>query len=383
MKKRIDGEGSLYWNEKRKRYIIAISVDGKRITRSAKTEKDAVKILQELRRKYGLIKYTGGMRLEEWYEEWLFEVKAHSVRPRTVASHKGVLENHIKPYPIAKMAVSEITKMDVTKFFNQLAKDGRSRQRLETIKMRLSTCFKEAEDFIEKNPVTGIKLPNAFDNSKNYSNDEFEVVGHNVFDSKQQAVLLSALGDNWVSDFLIKFILGTGLRISEALALTRLDYDGHNIIVRKQLQRIPIYVDREVDHYELQIVEVKTESSNRKVPLPEKLKAGLNARIKEIVKMEQPYKDQGLLFPTELGYPMDDKRPLRRLRSLERKLGLPDVTVHGLRHSYATRLLELGEPIQSISKLLGHSSVELTQDIYAHVLDEMKEKAVSKLDAIL
>lgn len=142
-------------------------------------------------------------------------------------------------------------------------------------------------------------------------------------------------------------------------------------------------MDHEIDHYDLVMAEVKTVNAIRKIPLPAKMKAGLDERIKQIMRMEQPYKDIGLLFPDEIGLPMDDKRPLRRLRALEKSLGLPGVTVHGLRHSYATRLLELGKPIQSISKLLGHSSVELTQGIYAHVLETIKEDAVDALDAIL
>lgn len=386
MKKRKDGEGSISWSEYDKRYIVAVTTDdGNRVKQKVKTEEDAVKALQALRRKYGLIRYSGAITLEAWYEEWLFEVKAQSVRPRTVASHLGILNNHVRPYPIAKMAISEITKMDVTKYFNKLVKDGRSKQRLETIRARLTTCLSEAEDFIEKNPMKGLKLPTAPDNSRSYSLDPEEIAirQENVFTLAEQNILMAALGDNWVSDFLIHFILGTGLRIGEALALTRMDYDGTSIMVRKSLQREPIYVDHEIDHYDLVMAEVKTVNAVRKIPLPQKMKAGLDERIRQIKAMEQPYRDIGLLFPDEIGNYMDDKRPLRRLRALEKELGLPGVTVHGLRHSYATRLLELGKPIQSISKLLGHSSVELTQGVYAHVLESMKENAVEALDAIL
>lgn len=117
--------------------------------------------------------------------------------------------------------------------------------------------------------------------------------------------------------------------------------------------------------------------------MPAKMKALIDQRIREIKAMEQPYKDQGLLFPDEIGSPMDDKRPLRRLKAIERAHGLPNINIHGLRHTYATRLLELGEPIQSISKLLGHANVELTQGIYAHVMDSLKEDAIGALDDIL
>ncbi|UUM12420.1 site-specific integrase [Clostridiaceae bacterium HFYG-1003] len=385
MKIRKPGEGSIYYDARKDRWIVAVTVDGKQIRRTAKDESDTVNILQALRRKYGLVKYSGNISLEDWYEEWLFETKYHTVRPRTVASHLGILNNHIRPYDIAKMPIAEITKMDVQKYFNQLAKDGRSRQRLETIRARLTTCLHEAEDYIEKNPMKGLKLPIAPDNSRDYSGDpdSLAMVQGNVFTSPQQQILLSALGNKWVTDPLIHFLMGTGLRIGEALALTRLDYDGSSIMVNKQLQRNPVFIDHELDHYVLEIVETKTEGSVRRIPLPTKMKALIDQRIREIKAMKEPYKDQGLLFPDEIGSPMDDKRPLRRLKALEKANGLPNVNIHGLRHTYATRLLELGEPIHSISKLLGHSSIELTQEIYAHVLESMKEKTVNRLDAIL
>lgn len=385
MKKRLDGEGSISWANDRQRYVVAVTVDGRRVKQTTRTEDEAVRVLQELRRKYGLIKYSGNMSLEDWYEEWLFEVKIHSLRPRSVADHKGILDNHIRPYPIAKMSIGAIDKMDVTKYFNSLAKDGRSRQTIEKIKARLTTCFNEAEDYVEKNPVKGANVPNADDRSRKYSidPDEIAVLQENVFTKEQQNTLIANLGDNWTCDFLIHFILGTGLRIGEALALTRFDYDGANIMVRKSLQREPVYVDRELDHYDLVMADVKTANSVRSIPLPAKMKAGLDERIDQIKNMKQPYKDQGLLFPDEIGSHMDDKRPLRRLRRLEKQLGLPAVTVHGLRHSYATRLLELGKPIQTISKLLGHSSIELTQGVYAHVLETMKTDAVDLLNSIL
>ena len=282
MKKRLDGEGSISWSAARERYVVAVSVDGHRIKREVKEEKDAVKVLQALRRKYGLIKYSGNMTLEDWYDEWLFEVKAQSVKPKTVASHKGVLDNHIKPYPIAKMAISEITKMDVTKFFNQLAKDGKSIQTIQKVKNRLTTCFVEAEEFVEKNPVRGANLPKAIDNSRTYTKEPIAVKTFNVFSKDDQKKLIAGLGDNWELDFLIYFLMGTGLRVGEALALTRFDYDGSSIHVRKTLSRIPVYEDHEVKKYELVLADLKTKNSDRTIPLPKKLKAGLDLRLRQI-----------------------------------------------------------------------------------------------------
>lgn len=386
MKTRLDGEGTISWDATRQRYIVAVSVDGKRPKVSCKTESEAVKVLQELRRKYGLIKYSGSMKFGEWYEEWLFEVKAHSLKTRSIADYKNVYDKHIKPYPIAQMGLSEITKMDVTKHFNALAKDGRSIQTIKKVKLRMSAAFNAADDYIEKNPVKYATLPRAKDNTRVYHR-KMEVVNmDNVFSKVQQQSLTAALGSDWYCDFLLFFILGSGLRIGEALALNYIDVDLEAATVRinKAVQRTPVIVDRKVTKYERKVDTPKTENSVRTIPIPAVLVTGVRRRIAEI-KAEDPdlFTDNGLLFPNEFGDYLNDRRVLRRLNALEIALKLPKINVHGLRHSYATRLLEAGKPIQTISKLLGHANVELTQGIYAHVMDSLKEDAIGALDGIL
>lgn len=384
MKTRLDGEGTISWNTARQRYIVAVSVDGKRPSVSCKTETEAVKALQELRRRYGLIKYSGSMRFGDWYEEWLFEVKAHSLKPRSIADYKNVFDKHIKEYPIANMALAEITKMDVTKHFNALAKDGKSIQTIKKVKLRMSAAFNSADDYIEKNPVTHATLPRAKDNTRVYHR-KMEIVNlDNVFSKEQQQKLIKALGDDWYCDFLLFFIMGSGLRIGEALALNYNDIQDGTVRINKAVQRTPVIVDRKVTGYVRQTDTPKTENSIRTIPIPPVLVDGVNKRIAEI-KAEDPdlFTDNGLLFPNEFGGYLNDRRVLRRLNALEIALKLPKVNVHGLRHSYATRLLEAGKPIQTISKLLGHANVELTQGIYAHVMDTLKEDAVGILDSIL
>ena len=62
------------------------------------------------------------------------------------------------------------------------------------------------------------------------------------------------------------------------------------------------------------------------------------------------------------------------------KNNIQEKRFHDLRHTYATRLFELGENPKTVQKLLGHSSLSITLDTYTHVLDAMKEQAVSKID---
>ena len=77
--------------------------------------------------------------------------------------------------------------------------------------------------------------------------------------------------------------------------------------------------------------------------------------------------------PDHLAYP----------RCCHRRAGLPQLTIHGLRHTHATILLEQGVNPKVVSERLGHASVATTMDIYSHVLPDMQEKAALAIDAAL
>ena len=71
----------------------------------------------------------------------------------------------------------------------------------------------------------------------------------------------------------------------------------------------------------------------------------------------------------------------RRFQRLMEALGLSGVHFHTLRHSFATRLMELGVDIQTISALLGHQSAKTTLDFYGHSLSEQQLYAASLISA--
>lgn len=77
----------------------------------------------------------------------------------------------------------------------------------------------------------------------------------------------------------------------------------------------------------------------------------------------------------------DPRTIQRRFAGVVRRLEIPDAHFHTLRHSYATRLLEMGVDVKTVSQLLGHSSAKTTLDCYAHSLLDQQRSAVAKLSA--
>ena len=93
--------------------------------------------------------------------------------------------------------------------------------------------------------------------------------------------------------------------------------------------------------------------------------------------------DSGYVFTDAAGLPLDPNLMTRAFKKLVTTAGLPKLTIHGLRHTHATILLEQGVNPKVVSERLGHASVATTMDIYSHVLPDMQEKAALAIDAAL
>ena len=83
---------------------------------------------------------------------------------------------------------------------------------------------------------------------------------------------------------------------------------------------------------------------------------------------------------TEKGTRVNPRNLDRMFRNICSAIGLEKNGVHSLRHTFASMLFARGAEVQVVSKLLGHSSTTITSDIYIHLIDEQKEKAIKSLD---
>ena len=101
------------------------------------------------------------------------------------------------------------------------------------------------------------------------------------------------------------------------------------------------------------------------------------------IEVADAWTDSGYVFTDAAGMPTDPNLATREFKQVITKAGLPKLTIHGLRHTHATLLLEQGVNPKVVSERLGHASVATTMDIYSHVLPDMQEKAALAIDAAL
>jgi integrase len=130
--------------------------------------------------------------------------------------------------------------------------------------------------------------------------------------------------------------------------------------------------------------EPKTKKGRRKILLPsvvvEVLREHKTRQGQARIKMGDRWKEYGLVFCNMYGSFFNPDHVWYLFKKLLKVAGLPNVRFHDLRHSAATVLLAAGVPLKVVSELLGHSLVAITADIYTHVLPEMQQEAVRRMD---
>ncbi|MGX7104199.1 site-specific integrase [Globicatella sanguinis] len=159
-------------------------------------------------------------------------------------------------------------------------------------------------------------------------------------------------------DWLILLIAKTGLRFSEALALTPEDFDfSHQMI---SINKTWDYKNNSG------FLPTKNQSSVRKVRIDWQLVIQFSELIKGL-DTNKPIFVNGKIYNSTIN---------NILGRYCRKLGIPEITIHGLRHTHASQLLSAGVSIASVAQRLGHSSMTTTQKTYLHIIQELENKDV-------
>lgn len=231
----------------------------------------------------------------------------------------------------------------------------------------LNLAFKEAvvAGYIKTNPVTG---------TKPYKREKPKIT---ILSKEKIKVLLKAASQNsWYLEILLG--LFCGLRKGEILGLkfSDFDFEKNTVYISRQIASNPV-IDKggsKIDEYGLVERDPKTPNSFRVLRVPEVVMREVKKRklLTEANKVNYPmdYQDRNYVSCQQNGRLHSMSSMNQALTKLCSQNALPKVTVHGLRHMYATILIEMGVPLVKISALLGHSSVHTTFEYYCDVMDE-------------
>ena len=182
--------------------------------------------------------------------------------------------------------------------------------------------------------------------------------------------------------------LYSGLRQGELFALTwdDINFEKAYIDVNKTYRYIADVSREGRSNGYSSIQTPKTSKSIRKVPIPQFLVKMLlqyrNDQRLQKIKYADIYQDNNLVFCNKLGAYLVDSTVSRQYKIILKKNKIPVRKFHDMRHTFATRLFELGEEPKTVQELLGHSTVSITLNTYTHVLETVKQNAISKLDQL-
>lgn len=305
--------------------------------------------------------------VEAWLNFWLVTYKKNSVKQKTYDQYEGVIRVHLVT-EFGQLRLVDLTESHLQKFYNRLFAEGLAARTIQIINTILHSALKKAikSRLLLFNVCDAVELPKQAQKERR------------VLTTEEQKRLLKILKDDEQGAMYI-FALFTGLRRGEVLALKWSDVDLENgtIYVTKTLSRVKTYMDSG-DKTKLVVTEPKTETSKRFIPIVDSL-IPLLENQKELTKNNNEY---DLVFPSDAGGYIDPGNYNRKFYKLTKKAGLPKANPHSLRHSFATRALEVGIDLKTTQALLGHSSVEITANLYSHALMDHKQSEIKKLESV-
>jgi integrase len=313
----------------------------------------------------------------EYLKEWLYNTHMMNKKPSTKERYDGIFRNYIEDSPLYTIKLCDLTALDVQGYYKDLIKKGKTVSNVKFIHKLVAPCIRYAynSNKLIKDFSKAIILPKDLDNV-----DRSEFV--NPFTVDEQKAFMKAIeGDDL--EILYITALDTGMRQGELFALTWKDIDFINKKIRIT-KTYKVVRNIETGKQEGLINEPKSNQRIRTIPIPahilKRLRQYRTDQKEHKLKMANIYNDNNLVFCNIFGNYLDSSNVLKIMKKILDKNNIQEKRFHDLRHTYATRLFELGENPKTVQKLLGHSSLAITLDTYTHVLDAMKEQAVSKID---
>lgn len=304
--------------------------------------------------------FYGDTRSEAYAKLEAFE--AEKVRPRTFAEIATAWQNEYwdsfapgtRTYyravlrraqeKLGDSQADEVTPMDVQRILEEMKRQGYALKTVKAQKVVISTVYKHGilHGLCKTNPATAAKLPRDLPYHKRRPPEEREL----------EAIKKDK---SWLFP---QVLLYTGCRRGEALALNYEDFDFENNTVNIDKEILLESSDRKVLH------RTKTHAGLRKVPFVDAL------------KQQIPRGKKGMVFADDItGFQKKWAAYCERLNI--------SVTPHQLRHAYATMLYDAGVDVKIAQKLLGHSSLKMTMDIYTHIRESRLGDAAAQLNSFI
>ena len=360
VRKRKDGR----WES---RIVIGHKADGTPIHKSAvaKTQKELLQKIKVIKEQYDGVDLSEEchITLREWFNKWLDEYGAPTLRKSTLMGYKQMAERMCEY--LGDKEVSRITTADIQRMYNHLRSNGRmfadskmgkalAPATVRGYHMFLHEVMDAAEraNLVPRNPTSGTTIP------------KLERTEKTVLTDDQLETFMSAIEKEpvWFDFFYLEITVG--MRIGEISTLKWTDFSAKDKT---------LHIQRTATRTEdgLEVGDTKTSTGNRIVRLPESAYQMLLRRKSDAVTE--------WIFPSLID-PRTHVSPssaYHRLKQILKENNLPSMRFHDLRHTFATHALKIGVDPKTLSGILGHTNASFTLDTYTHITVDMKRNAAN------
>lgn len=374
------------------RLSVGCKGDGKPIIKyfSGKTEAEVKKKIREFNKNsFNIEPNKNRITVGEYIDNWLLLYKKPDLKRSSYDRLEVTAKYQVKPY-IGMIQLKSLSSDDIQKMLLDIQNNGTINQKNGKRKQSSYSTLKKAHDLmsavlthatikgdIDKNPMLLVKMPNKA---------QFETKEIRIFTESEARLILEEsqrkystgtpvyiYGDAYI------LLLNTGIRVGELIGLNKEDYDKQErtLHIKRNIQSVKKRNGAEQSGgYELIESSTKTYSGNRIVPLNDNAIAAIERMLKRNPSGE-------ILVCNSKGNRIPPDKLTRTFYRMLDNVGIPRTGLHSLRHTFASLLFANKVDVKTVSKLLGHASIQITLNTYVHLINEPDKDAVVVLDDIL
>ena len=307
------------------------------------------------------IEQATNMMVDAWFEYWI-DIKRKTVRPNTVRNYRERYYRNIQKV-IGKKLLTEVKPIHCQNIFTKMAEEGYRTSTLYQTRITLYNMleFARENDVILNNPCKRSVKSNMGKPSQKKKALTVET---------QKRFLQQAKGQSYENQF--RFILQTGLRTGELVGLKWEDVNFENKTLK---------IERSMEYRysvgEWRVGEPKSKSGYRTIPLTDEAIRILMAQKKKNMKIKEiSIEWVDYIFLSRKGEPVKNSTYDTALFKICEKAEIDKFSMHVLRHTFATRCIEGGMIPKTLQKILGHSNIGITMNLYVDITEEQKQKEI-------
>ena len=366
-------ENNISYDERNRLYYVTfnygIDVNGKRVkkTKTYDTHIAAAQALQifEMKKARHEIVIPTELTVGMWLERWLTEVVEPNRARSTTYGYKNMIKNHIGP-ALGKIVLQELTPQQIQSYYLNMRGQGLSGNTVHKHHQLLFTALDCAvrQEVLSRNPARRVEAPAK------------EPPKHTFYTTEQLRMLFHAVRGVPLEPA-VKLAGYLGLRRSEICGLKWENVDLENGTIAICAARTTVggvTINKGP----------KTNSSVRTLGIAglsdlEEMLRSMKADQEERRRLKPRFNPEGFVLVHSNGQPYSPDYVSGGFTKFVQENGLPYLTLHGLRHSFASAANELHIPMFKISKALGHSNTSVTSQVYTHLFDDTQHEVLTQV----